>query len=711
MHNAALTYVPPILLAIIPFVFKLGARKQVNSMSVTDIERGLVARYLARIFGRSDVSIRAARSLLLWLNERADVLNLPIPPPVVEVLGGYMSFKPQDFETAWAANRSAFVAELDRAARETPRPEPLATNAEHLVQALGLPPAAWKVLGLLACATRFEQVSYLANVASDALGPMTRSIAMLIEESPRTVDELLSPFGELAASGLLQVRESNQYLAGPEARFSIPWRVNYCLDRAYADFAEMRNTLLGEPLRSPVGYSDYDHVAADRDLVTGVIKGAIGQAAPGVNILLYGPPGSGKTELAKVAAEAAGATLFATGEDMRGESNRSERLADLIFSQRLLAEQPRTALLFDEMEDVAIQLIQRGGSKVFLNRLLETNPIPIVWTSNELSQIDPALLRRMTLAIELRRPPASQRKRILSRLASRVGLTLSDGEVDGLARRLDTTPAILENALRAAKLSGGGAEAIERAALGIVRAVSGVIARKPGTIPEFDPLLTTASQDLGALVDKLVSSRAKAFSICLSGPPGTGKSAFARYLARRLGLEMIQKRASDILGAYLGQSERNIALAFQEAVEAGALMVFDEADSLLLDRRDASKSWEITQVNEMLTWMEDHPLPVVFTTNFMERVDTASMRRFTFHIVLGYLDKPGLRHAWQVLFAAERVPSDGLVFENLTPGDFVKVRKQAEVLGVLDQPPRLVDMLADISRAKPDAGGSLGFVR
>jgi len=58
-----------------------------------------------------------------------------------------------------------------------------------------------------------------------------------------------------------------------------------------------------------------------------------------------------------------------------------------------------------------------------------------------------------------------------------------------------------------------------------------------------------------------------------------------------------------------------------------------------------TRSWEITQVNEMLTWMEDHPLPVCFTTNFMERVDSASLRRFTFQIVLNYLDKPGLRRA------------------------------------------------------------------
>ena len=140
------------------------------------------------------------------------------------------------------------------------------------------------------------------------------------------------------------------------------------------------------------------------------------------------------------------------------------------------------------------------------------------------------------------------------------------------------------------------------------------------------------------------------------------------------------------------------------------MLVFDEADSLLLDRRDATRSWEITQVNEMLTWMEDHPLPVCFTTNFMERVDTASLRRFTFQIVLSYLDKPGLRRAWQVFFGTDRIPPEAVGIANLTPGDFAKARKQAEVLGVLDNPVRLAEIMADISRSKPDARGGLGFV-
>ena len=53
-----------------------------------------------------------------------------------------------------------------------------------------------------------------------------------------------------------------------------------------------------------------------------------------------------------------------------GESNRSERLSDLVFALRLLAGARGTAVLFDEMEDVAWQLIKRGGSKLYLNRIL-----------------------------------------------------------------------------------------------------------------------------------------------------------------------------------------------------------------------------------------------------------------------------------------------------------------------------------------------------
>jgi hypothetical protein len=138
--------------------------------------------------------------------------------------------------------------------------------------------------------------------------------------------------------------------------------------------------------------------------------------------------------------------------------------------------------------------------------------------------------------------------------------------------------------------------------------------------------------------------------LCLSGPPGTGKSQFARYLAARLGMEVMQQRASDLLSMWVGESEKQIATAFQTARARRAMLVIDEADSLLSDRREAVRSWEVTQVNEMLTWMESHPLPFVCTTNLMDRLDQASLRRFTLKLRFASLSPVQTKLAFERFF-------------------------------------------------------------
>ena len=683
-------------------------------MSIGDIERGLIARYLARILERGDLPLRTNRYFLHWLNDRTDLLNLPMPANLSKTIGSLYGtgFSVADFEKAYRKNREPLISQLRSVAEETPRPEPVATNVEMLVRELGLSHVAWKIVGLIACFTRYEQVQYLCQSASESLAPLSRTIAVLTGEPMKTVEQLLTPTSELFASGLVQFRSGFDEISGHSGRYIIPGRLDACLDHTFDNFASVRRALLGEPLVSKNEISDYDHVKKDRDLIVSVIRGAVDAEAEGVNILLYGAPGSGKTELTKIAAKTASVDLYGAGEEVSGdgETDRSGRLADLVFALRLAKGAGRTALLFDEMEDVAWQLMKRGGSKLYLNRLLESNPVPVLWTSNNIHEIDPALLRRMTLAIELKRPPVNQRQKILRRLSDRVGVELNAEEVEQLARRLDATPAVLENALKAAKFSAGGSEAVERAALGIVRAVSGVRTQRDVVIPDFDPVLSQASLDLLQLRDQLASSGNLAFSLCLSGPPGTGKSAFSRHLAQTLGLELMHKRASDLLGAYVGESEKRIADAFEEAVEAGAFLVFDEADSFLFDRAGALRSWEITQVNEMLTWMEEHPLPVCFTTNLMDRMDPASLRRFTFHVRFKYLDKPALEYAYKVFFNQTEIPADGLAFENLTPGDFAQARKQAVVLGAQSDLTRIIALLADISRTKPGPLASIGFM-
>ena len=68
------------------------------------------------------------------------------------------------------------------------------------------------------------------------------------------------------------------------------------------------------------------------------------------------------------------------------------------------------------------------------------------------------------------------------------------------------------------------------------------------------------------------------------------RAPYVRYLAERLGLEVVQKRASDLMSMWVGQTEKIIARAFAEARDAGAFLVFDEADSLLADRRLAQRT-------------------------------------------------------------------------------------------------------------------------
>ena len=74
----------------------------------------------------------------------------------------------------------------------------------------------------------------------------------------------------------------------------------------------------------------------------------------------------------------------------------------------------------------------------------------------------------------------------------------------------------------------------------------------------FDPELSSADVDLVALADRVAQSRSLALSFLLSGLPGAGKSAFARYLAERLDLELVEKRYSDLVSMWLGESEKAI---------------------------------------------------------------------------------------------------------------------------------------------------------
>jgi transitional endoplasmic reticulum ATPase len=340
--------------------------------------------------------------------------------------------------------------------------------------------------------------------------------------------------------------------------------------------------------------------------------------------------------------------------------------------------------------------------------LLEGNKVPTIWTSNAIDMVDPAHLRRMSYILRMDLPGAKARARIVARVAEAEGVAPDGAGLETMLPDGAGTAGVARVALRAASLSGGGAEDAKAVGRSLILGLRGGRALPPEPNGAVDLDLYEADMAIGPLLERIAAPGAPAdVSLLLTGPPGTGKTALAAALAARLDRPLLVKRASDLLSKWVGETEAQIADAFAEAREDGALLLFDEADSLLSDRAGAERNWEVSQVNELLTWMESHPLPFVAATNFARRLDPAALRRFVFKIELMALSPPLAARAWARFFGGA-APAGLNRVAGLTPGDFAVVARQlryrdgasaSEILGLLEAE----------ARAKPEPAVPIGF--
>ena len=262
-------------------------------------------------------------------------------------------------------------------------------------------------------------------------------------------------------------------------------------------------------------------------------------------------------------------------------------------------------------------------------------------------------------------------------------------------------------ASRQAAMVGGDTETIRRNIAQKAKLRHGVRSPDSKPIANYDPALIHTDTDMEELTERISSLGARRFAMCLYGPPGTGKTAYVGYIAERMGMDLLPKRASDLLSPWVGGTENNMAAAFAEALETGSFLVFDEVDSLLMDRDHAVRSWETSMVNELLSQMERHPLPFGCTTNRRQALDPAAARRFLFRVGFFYMNRERVAMAFRFFYGRE-APSETLALDKLTPADFANVREKAKILNFLDNPERIAHALSEECRAKP-GGGQLGF--
>ena len=635
-------------------------------------------------------------------------------------------------ESQLAGCRDAVVDEADV----------FATNTRRLARELRLDTLE---LALLRFALLLGSTLALREAAAVVASDLTEievsdMVAACLGADADAVHDALAPAGRLRRSGLvaLPVLEDNEgrladHLPVPAVL------ARHALRHAPDEAASREAALFVRAPRSTLERRDLRHLEPALGTLVDYLRVACRERVTGANILLWGAPGTGKTELARWLARATRrvALEIGTRDDLGRPWSALDRLESFRLCQAIVSPASGRFVIYDEIEDVlsddtfADKGFKGKGpyTKSFFTTLLESNPVPTVWITNTLDGVDPAYLRRFDMVQRLEAPDERAKRRLAARGFAE--LPVGDELIDAIAANRHLTPAHVGKASRICRLLAlDGAEAVERVArlvldndlvaLDAERLAPSSADRRRGRGPalEIEPGVLNTDVDVEALIADLAA--AGGARLCLYGAPGTGKSALAAEIARRLGRPLLVRHADAILDAWVGGTEKNIATAFREAREGDAVLVFDEVDSFLQDRASAQRHWEVAQVNQFLTSLEHHDGLVVCTTNLMAGLDPATLRRFDFKIRFDWLDGAGALRMLELTLDAlgqrlgepeRHLAAERLAGARLAPGDFAVALRQASIRRTPATPRTLVDaVLAESRFREPDGGRGIGFV-
>ena len=593
-------------------------------------------------------------------------------------------------------------------------------------------------------------VEFKVNNAPEAYA----AIADVAGVKASEVGEALRAGSRLERIGMVENLISEHNITDLADLMKVSEKLPPVLMREYRTQSELMAVFTRPAARSALSPKDFDYVGEDVRLLCGLLREAVARKEPGVNVLMYGPPGTGKTELARVVAQAAGLGLFEVeyaDRDGNALSGR-DRYRSLQIAQVFLKGTAHSALLFDEVEDVfppisseAAQIMARAehvaashtgsvSGKAWVNQILETNAVPTIWVTNRIEQIDPAFRRRFAYHLELKSPPPGAREQLVRKTLE--GAPVSDALVARLTERKGLTPAQIRTAVRFAELAASPVKPAARRSAKARAAAAPLLdelierqlknadlalGRKPDLVQR--PSVTQYSLDMLNVESRyelprvIAALKARGHGcLCFHGAPGTGKTALAEHLAQQLERPLMIRRASDLVSKFVGETEQQMAAMFREAEAEKAVLLLDEADSFLQDRRGAQRTYEVTEVNEMLQGMERFAGIFICTTNLMDSIDQAALRRFTFKIRF----KPLTAEQREAMFVVEALGGDAtrldaahatrlLKLDQLCPGDFAAVKRQVEILAEVLEPEEFIAQLEAEHRIKPEVREARGM--
>ena len=451
-----------------------------------------------------------------------------------------------------------------------------------------------------------------------------------------------------------------------------------------------------------------------------------------VHIMLYGAPGTGKTTFARSLAHDMKFKTWSVNS--RDDDNDNDRRASLSACLNLSSKHKNSFVLVDEAERL-LDTSGFGGSKTkdkaWLNSLLEKHGNRVIWITNHVNHIDLAVRRRFSFSIYFEELGQEERQVLWKEIIvqHKTENYVTEEQIHLLARNYSVPAAAIETAVEQAKTLGYDNTRFFPAVKCSLNAYSSFMKNgvcksdkkrqdiKPpkgftldgttleGSLSDLMERCRRADEAIKGFQENNDELESGCATILFYGPPGTGKTALARHIAYELNRKCIVKRASDLLNCYVGNTEKLIASAFYQAEKDGAVLVIDEADSFLYSRDKIQHSWEAGFINEFLTQLEECRCFCICTTNRLDDLDEATLRRFSYKVPFTWAKPQQIMALYNTLLAplcksplTPELERELTSFTRLTPGDFHAVCSQYNPFFSKNSVSTHEDMIAALKR-------------